>query len=108
LAAASPVFKAMFKEGTKEHRDNYVNIEDINSDVFEVFLGFPLLRSSGQIGGNGLGSSCNSRQVRRSAFEGNLRSTPGQEHFRGQRSRHLGPGPSPFHRLDTNPWHRNI
>ena len=38
LAAASPVFEAMFKEGTKEHEDNYVNIEDIDSDVFEVFL----------------------------------------------------------------------
>jgi speckle-type POZ protein len=38
LAAASPVFEAMFKEGTKEHQDNYVNIEDIESDVFEVFL----------------------------------------------------------------------
>ena len=40
LAAASPVFKAMFKEGTKEHRDNYVNIQDIDSDVFDVFLRF--------------------------------------------------------------------
>jgi BTB/POZ domain len=40
LAAASPVFEAMFKEGTKEHHDNYVNIEDIDSDVFEVFLRF--------------------------------------------------------------------
>jgi len=38
LAAASPVFEAMFKEGTKEHQDNYVNIEDIESDIFEVFL----------------------------------------------------------------------
>ena len=38
LAAASPVFKAMFKEGTKEHRDNYVVIRDIKKDVFEVFL----------------------------------------------------------------------
>ena len=38
LAAASPVFKSMFKEGTKEHEDNYVNIEDIDSDVFDVFL----------------------------------------------------------------------
>ena len=40
LAAASPVFKAMFKKGTKEHRDNYVNIKDIDSNVFEVFLRF--------------------------------------------------------------------
>ena len=40
LAAASPVFEAMFKEGTKEHEDNYVNIEDIDSDVFDVFLRF--------------------------------------------------------------------
>ena len=38
LAAASPVFEAMFQEGTKEHEDNYVNIEDMDSDVFEVFL----------------------------------------------------------------------
>jgi hypothetical protein len=38
LAAASPVFEAMFKEGTKEREDNYVNIEDMDSDVFEVFL----------------------------------------------------------------------
>jgi hypothetical protein len=29
LAAASPVFKAMFKDGTKEHEDNFVIIEDI-------------------------------------------------------------------------------
>ena len=40
LAAASPVFKAMFKKGIKEHRDNYVNIKDIDSNVFEVFLRF--------------------------------------------------------------------
>ena len=40
LAASSPVFAAMFKEGTKEHQDNYVNIEDIDSDVFDVFLRF--------------------------------------------------------------------
>ena len=40
LAAWSPVFAAMFKEGTKEHQDNYVNIEDIDSDVFDVFLRF--------------------------------------------------------------------
>ena len=40
LAAASPVFEAMFKEGTKEHRDNYVNIEDIDGDVFDVFIRF--------------------------------------------------------------------
>jgi len=38
LAAASPVFKAMFKEGTKEHQENYVNIQDIDSAIFEVFL----------------------------------------------------------------------
>jgi BTB/POZ domain len=38
LAATNPVFEAMFKEGTKEHQDNYVNIEDMDSDVFEVFL----------------------------------------------------------------------
>ena len=38
LAAMSPVFEAMFKEGTKEHQDNHVNIEDIESDVFELFL----------------------------------------------------------------------
>ena len=36
----SPVFAAMFKEGTKEHRDNYVNIKEMDSDVFEVFLRF--------------------------------------------------------------------
>ena len=29
LAAASPVFEAMFKEGTKEHLDSFVIIEDI-------------------------------------------------------------------------------
>jgi len=40
LAASSPVFEAMFKEGTKEHQDNYVNIEDMDSDVFEMFLRF--------------------------------------------------------------------
>ena len=40
LAAASPVFEAMFKDGTKEHRDNYVNIQDMDSDVFDVFLRF--------------------------------------------------------------------
>ena len=40
LAAASPVFEAMFKEGTKEHEDNYVNIEDIECDIFKVFLRF--------------------------------------------------------------------
>jgi len=40
LAAASPVFEAMFQEGTKEHEDNYVNIEDIDSDIFDVFLRF--------------------------------------------------------------------
>ena len=40
LAASSPVFAAMFKEGTKEHQDNNVNIEDIDSDVFDVFLRF--------------------------------------------------------------------
>jgi BTB/POZ domain len=40
LAAASPVFKAMFKEGTKEHEDSCVNIQDMDSDVFEVFLRF--------------------------------------------------------------------
>ena len=34
----SPVFEAMFQEGYKEHEDNYVNIEDMDSDVFEVFL----------------------------------------------------------------------
>ena len=38
LAAASPVFGAMFKEGTKEHEENIVIIEDIESDVFELFL----------------------------------------------------------------------
>ena len=38
LAAASPVFGAMFKEGTKEHEENNVIIEDIESDVFEMFL----------------------------------------------------------------------
>ena len=38
LAAMSPVFEAMFQEGYKEHEDNYVNIEDMDSDVFEVFL----------------------------------------------------------------------
>ena len=38
LAAASPVFEAMFKEGTKEREDNFVKVEDIDSDVFEVFL----------------------------------------------------------------------
>jgi BTB/POZ domain len=40
LAATSPVFQAMFQEGYKEHEDNYVNIQDIDSDVFEVFLRF--------------------------------------------------------------------
>jgi BTB/POZ domain len=40
LAAASPVFEAMFKEGTKELEENYVIIQDIESDVFEVFLRF--------------------------------------------------------------------
>jgi BTB/POZ domain len=40
LAAASPVFNAMFKEGTKEQRDSHVNIEDVNSDIFDVFLRF--------------------------------------------------------------------
>jgi BTB/POZ domain len=40
LAAMSPVFEAMFQEGYKEHEDNYVNIQDIDSDVFEVFLRF--------------------------------------------------------------------
>ena len=44
LAAASPVFEAMFKEDATEHEDassslyNCVNIEDIDSDVFELFL----------------------------------------------------------------------
>jgi BTB/POZ domain len=38
LATVSPVFEAMFKEGTKENQDNYVNIEDMDSDVFEAFL----------------------------------------------------------------------
>ena len=38
LAAASPVFGAMFKEGTKEHEENIVIIEDLESDVFELFL----------------------------------------------------------------------
>ena len=38
LAASSPVFEAMFKEGTKEHQESCVNIEDIDSDVFDVFL----------------------------------------------------------------------
>jgi speckle-type POZ protein len=38
LAAASPVFEAMFKEGTREHESNFVKIEDIDSDVFKVFL----------------------------------------------------------------------
>jgi hypothetical protein len=38
LAAASPVFGAMFKEGTKEHEENNVIIEDIESDVFQLFL----------------------------------------------------------------------
>ena len=40
LAAASPVFEAMFKKDTKEHLDSCVNIEDMDSDVFEVFLHF--------------------------------------------------------------------
>jgi len=40
LAAASPVFEAMFKEVTNEHQDNFVNIQDIDSDIFEVFLRF--------------------------------------------------------------------
>jgi BTB/POZ domain len=40
LAAMSPVFEAMLKEGTREHQDSKVNIEDIKSDVFEVFLRF--------------------------------------------------------------------
>ena len=39
LAAASPVFEAMFQEGAEEHGDNYV-IEDIESEVFEEFLRF--------------------------------------------------------------------
>ena len=38
LAAASPVFDAMFKEGTREHQESCVNILDIDSDVFDVFL----------------------------------------------------------------------
>jgi speckle-type POZ protein len=38
LAATSPVFEAMFKESYKEHKDSYVNIEDIDINVFEVFL----------------------------------------------------------------------
>ena len=38
LVAASPVFEAMFKEGTKEHAESFVNIEDIDSDIFELFL----------------------------------------------------------------------
>jgi hypothetical protein len=38
LAAASPVFQAMFKEATTENGENNVNIQDINSNVFEVFL----------------------------------------------------------------------
>ena len=38
LAAASPVLEAMFKDGTKEHQESCVNIEDIDSDVFDVFL----------------------------------------------------------------------
>ena len=38
LAAASPVFEAMFKEGTKEQLNSCVIIEDIDSDIFEVFL----------------------------------------------------------------------
>ena len=44
LAASSPVFEVMFKEDATEHEDassslyNCVNIEDIDSDVFELFL----------------------------------------------------------------------
>jgi BTB/POZ domain len=49
LAAASPVFGAMFKEGTKEHEENNVIIEDIESDVFELFLRYLYSGEVGQL-----------------------------------------------------------
>jgi BTB/POZ domain len=50
LAAASPVLEAMFQEGAKEHRDNYV-IEDIESEVFEVFLRYFYTGQVDKLGG---------------------------------------------------------
>jgi speckle-type POZ protein len=40
LTTMSPVFEIMFNEGYTEHRDNYIKIEDVDSDVFEEFLRF--------------------------------------------------------------------
>jgi len=40
LTTMSPVFEIMFNEGYTEHRDSYVKVEDIDSDVFEEFLRF--------------------------------------------------------------------
>ena len=40
LAATSPVFKVMFQDGTKEQQSGQVNIEDIDTNVFEEFLRF--------------------------------------------------------------------
>ena len=47
MAAMSPVFEAMFKEGSEEHRNNFVNIEDIDRECVPALL---VLRSSRQIG----------------------------------------------------------